>query len=186
MLRRDDKMKFLAFRLDFNEYYLNQANEVHYNLDIDKFVGIYIQKPNDDQSRHTAKPVLDLKTRSPALHQIGSLLQQPSQQKNSPALIQPVFAQLKKTPDVGSLAEGSNAYRPPLLVKLLEQQTKKGGASEVIQKIRNSMKMDVESPQLQQQQQQQQYMTQHEQLKDDEDLHDSDDHSFQDHDDEDD
>jgi hypothetical protein len=50
-LKKDEKLKFLSFRLDFNEYYYKLNNEVHFNVDLDKFVGMYIQNPNLDASR---------------------------------------------------------------------------------------------------------------------------------------
>lgn len=45
-LKKDDKLKFLSFRLDFNEYYFTLNTEPHFKLDLDKFVGMYIQNPS--------------------------------------------------------------------------------------------------------------------------------------------
>ena len=40
LIKKDESLKQLGFRLDFNEYYNNLKNKEHYEMDLENFVNL--------------------------------------------------------------------------------------------------------------------------------------------------
>ncbi|CAD8126463.1 unnamed protein product [Paramecium sonneborni] len=48
-LKKEDRLKFLHFKLDFNEYYIGIQESKLFNYDLERFIGMYLPKVNEVQ-----------------------------------------------------------------------------------------------------------------------------------------